>query len=112
MPSSEVVGAYNEQIRAAAAACEGAKYAPFAEALGPALPRNGGGVPFDASTAGFGRFVREMVWHRARRAMPAAPSLDQLAQRRGRRVTHDGVHLTEASAAVLADVVAAALGPG
>jgi len=105
--AAEVVGAYNAEIRAAVAESPNATYAAFGEALRPRLPP--GGAPFDASSDGFGRAVRDLFLHRALRAVPLGPSFGALARLRGRRVLHDQIHLTEASAATLVEVVAEAL---
>mmetsp|Transcript_25124 Transcript_25124/g.83812 ORF Transcript_25124/g.83812 Transcript_25124/m.83812 type:complete len:301 (+) Transcript_25124:85-987(+) len=107
--AADVIAAYNCEIRSAVLNDPRAEYAPFSEEMKGRLLRTGG-APFDASRSGFNAAVKDMFLHRALRGVPLGPSFDRLARRLGRRAVHDGIHLTEASAEILVDVLADVFG--
>jgi len=80
--AAEVIADYNKEIRAAVELDRRVVYAPFFEALRPALLR-GAGTPFDGSASCFSSFMREMTMNMAARALPFG-SFDRLARLRGR----------------------------
>lgn len=107
--AADIISEYNAEIRAAVELDRRLVYAPFFEALHPwPTLQRGGGALFDGSAKCFSNFVRDMTLNMAARALPFG-SFDRLARQRGRSVTHDQVHLTEASAATLVDVLAGRL---
>merc|ERR1711972_821079 len=97
---------YNAEIRSQVAAEPRAIYVPFAETLQTRLPPTDVGKAFDASIVGFGGAIAEMFANTAVQRLPSGPSFEALARLRGRSAVHDGIHLTEASAACLAELVA------
>lgn len=102
--AAEVIASYNRQIRDVVQTDPRAEYVPFAEHLDGVS-----GEGFDASSTAFSQTIAQMYFHTGLRWLPGGPSFDFLAQRCGREVVHDKIHLTEKSAGTLLELVSRAL---
>lgn len=102
----ELVARYNAELRAIVREDPRAVYIPFGESLRKAAD----GEDFDASYSGFATTIANMFSHTAVRWLPLGQSFDSLASRNGLKCTHDKIHLTEASTAVLLELLLAELG--
>merc|ERR1712216_799422 len=101
-----VIDEYNEAIRSLAKEDPRAIYVPFGERLRELeAPKNAAGEAFDATYWGWAATIASMYAQTALRWLPGGPSFDDLAARSGRRIVHDKIHLTEAAASCLLDLV-------